>query len=433
MKFYSTNHTISPTDLLTVLTRGLAPDGGLFIPAKIPTLSKKFLKALDKQSLIDIGHTIAREFLAGIPTVKLKSILQDSLNFPIPLRQLDKNLFVLELFHGPTLAFKDVGARFLARLLSYYLQQTNQTINIIVATSGDTGSAVASGFYKVPGVHVYILYPHKRVSRLQEQQLTTYGNNIHAFAIKGSFDDCQRLAKALLNNPKLQTKKNLSSANSINFGRLLPQSFYYFHAIAELHRLGIFESPVVVVPSGNFGNLVAGLMAKKMGLPIKQFIAATNRNNVVPQFLKTGKFKPRPSHQTISNAMDVGNPSNFARLVELYKHSLLAIRRDIIGTSISEALTKQTIKKIYQHYNYTIDPHTAVGIAAAWHYQKQRGTSHPIVVLSTAHPAKFKDTLEPILHQKISLPSALKQVLKKKKHVLLLPANEQIVQQQLLN
>ncbi len=432
MKFYSTNHQTPPTDLLAMLTHGLAPDGGLFMPETIPKLSEKFLYSLAKHSLAEIGNEIAQLFLTEVPKPKLRAIIQTALNFPIPLRQLDKNLFVLELFHGPTLAFKDVGARFMARLLGNFLNQTKQTVNIIVATSGDTGSAVASGFYNIPGVKVYILYPHKRVSHLQEQQLTAYGKNIQALAVKGSFDDCQALAKAILNDAELQKKKPFSSANSINFGRLLPQSFYYFHAAAELERRGIKQPPVIVVPSGNFGNLVAGLMAKKMGLPVHQFLAATNKNNIVPEYLRTGKFKPRSSRATISNAMDVGNPSNFARLLDLYGHDYQKIKNDIAGLSISETKTKKTIRSVYKQYGYIADPHTAVGIAAAWEYQKKFTTKHPLIVLGTAHPAKFKSTVESITQQKIILPIELKKVLKKSKHAILVPNNLKDIQKILL-
>ncbi len=421
MKFHSTNSKSRGFSFKQAVRLGLAPDGGLFMPDAFPKLPPDFFKKIDNLSLHQIAVQAASKFALGIPQKNLRTIIRSALNFEIPLKKLADGIYLLELFHGPTMAFKDVGARFLARSLRYLLRNNHQTLNIIVATSGDTGSAVASGFFKVPNIEVYILYPSGKVSPLQEKQLTTYGGNITALEVKGTFDDCQKLAKQVLADKKLNKIMQFSSANSINFGRLLPQSFYYFWAVAQLQKLGINEFPAIVVPSGNVGNLFAGLMAKKMGLPVKGFVAACNSNDILPKYLETGKFLPKRSKKTISNAMDVGNPSNFARMLELYKNSYKKMSRDITGYSISDQATRQTIRQVYQKTGYILDPHTAVGVAAALRYQKQ-DKNHPIIVLSTAHPAKFKGIVEPIIKKHLPLPKQLQAAMgKKKKSIVINP------------
>jgi len=421
MKFHSTNKQAKNFSLPEVLRLGLAPDGGLFMPNRLPKLGRGFFAELPKYTFSEIAQKVAGEFISEIPAADLRKMVTAAFNFSVPLKKLDDDLYILELWHGPTLAFKDFGARFMARALGYFLNQSREQLNIIVATSGDTGSAVASGFFKAPNIRVFILYPSGKVSLLQEKQLTTFGANITAVEVRGSFDDCQALAKQALNDRKLNVVMNFSSANSINFGRLLPQSLYYFYGVAKLRQKGIKRPPIFVVPSGNFGNLTAGILAKKMGLPVARFIAATNLNAIVPNYLASGVFSPRQSRPTISNAMDVGNPSNFARLRELYHDNYRQMGKDIIGLSISDSETRQTIKQVYKNYSYLLDPHTAVGIAAARRYQKLNKRRQPFVVLSTAHPAKFKEIVEPIIGQKISLPARLRAVALKKKSSVVIP------------
>lgn len=415
MLFNSTKNKSRKFSLGQVLILGLAPDGGLFVPSTTPVMPKSFFKKIKDLPFKKIAFKVSQKFIQGVPEKILKKIIKDSFNFPVPLKKIGPNLYILELFNGPTLAFKDFGARFMSRLISEFLKRQKKWLNIIVATSGDTGSAVASGFFQTPSIQVYILYPSKRVSRLQELQLTTYGKNITALEVKGSFDDCQKLAKQILNDKKLAEQKIFSSANSINFGRLLPQSFYYFWGYAQLQKLGLKQKPIFVVPSGNFGNLTAGLMAKKIGLPVERFVAATNSNDIVPRYLTTGLFLPKKSKKTISSAMDVGNPSNFARMLELYKHNVKKMVEDISGFSISDAETRRTIKRVYKETGYILDPHTAVGIAAALKYRDQTKSTAPLIVLSTAHPAKFKEIVEPLIQKKVKLPQQLSKIISKKK------------------
>lgn len=415
MKFHSTNKKSKNFTFPEVLRKGLAPDGGLFMPDFFPVVSKNVIKNISSASFNGIAFKVSKKFIKEIPEGKLKKIVEGAFNFSAPLKKIEENLFVLELFHGPTMAFKDFGARFLARCLGYFLQREKNVLNIIVATSGDTGSAVASGFFKVPNIRVFILYPSGKVSPLQERQLTTYGHNITALEIKGSFDDCQKLAKQVLTDTQLNRQIPFSSANSINFGRLLPQALYYFWGYARLKKLLKHQHPIFVVPSGNFGNLTSGLIAKKMGLPVYKFIAATNNNRIVPKYLATGKFIPQKSKQTISNAMDVGNPSNFARMLELYNYDYKKMGKDIVGISITDADTRKTIKDIFKQTGYICDPHTAVGITAALRYKKTSREKHPLIVLSTAHPAKFREIVEPVIHRKLVLPKQLQAAMKKRK------------------
>ncbi|MBD3290941.1 threonine synthase, partial [candidate division KSB1 bacterium] len=362
MKFYSTKNRANAVSLRKAVLKGMPADNGLYMPETIPEFEPSFFNRTSA-SFQEVSFEIARQFVEDdIPGTILSEIISDAINFDAPLIRLSEQVHVLELFHGPTLAFKDFGARFMSRIMSYFVQESDQSLNVLVATSGDTGSAVANGFYGVPGINVIILYPSGKISDIQEKQIATLDKNITALEIDGTFDDCQQLVKSAFLDPDLDREMRLTSANSINIARLLPQSFYYFRAIAQLKNSSKNEI-IVSVPSGNFGNLTAGLIAGKMGLPLTKFVAATNTNAVVPEYLESGKFVPRPSLQTISNAMDVGNPSNFARMLDLYDHSVKKMRSDIIGHSYSEESTRQVIKDVKEQFGYTLDPHGAVGFA----------------------------------------------------------------------
>lgn len=397
------------------MRKGLAPDGGLYMPKEIPVLPDSFWSSLKELSFNEIAFEIAKPYFGGeLSDEELHSVIEDAFNFPVPITDVEENNFVLELFHGPTLAFKDFGARFMARLFSEKARKDQQEVTILVATSGDTGSAVAHGFYKVDGVKVCLLFPKGKVSKLQEQQMATLGENVTALEVEGVFDDCQRLVKQAFTDQELNSKMRLSSANSINIARLLPQSFYYAYAVSVLQKKGIDE-PVFSVPSGNFGNLTGGLLAMKMGMPAKHFLAATNVNDVVPEYLKGDQFEPRDSVQTISNAMDVGNPSNFARIKHLFDGSDSAIREQITGYSYTDEETRETIRQVFEEFEYLLCPHTAIGYRAVKQYQTERGESLPIVTLATAHPVKFRDVIEPEINQEIEIPVRLKVWLQKEK------------------
>lgn len=418
MKYISTRQQ-EETNIKTAILKGLADDGGLFMPEYIPKLDSEFFENLSNFTLQEIGFRVAKEFLGeSISDENLKEIIDEVLNFEIPGVKISENTYSLELFHGPTMAFKDVGARFMARMMSYFSE--GKPMKVIAATSGDTGSAVASGFFGVPGIEVYILYPKGKVSPLQEKQLTTWGGNIKALEIDGTFDDCQALAKQILSDEELNQKFTLTSANSINIARLIPQSFYYFWAFAQLQKLG---KPIVLsVPSGNFGNLTAGLFAKKMGLPIHQFIASTNENDVVPKFLETGNYQPKPSKQTISNAMDVGNPSNFERMKSLFSNDVSEFRKEIVSYSFSDEETKNTMRKVKKEFNYTLDPHGAVaylGLENLRQAQSDNISENFIgILLETAHPAKFVEVVEEVLKEKVIIPEKLEAFNKKEKQSL---------------
>ncbi len=384
--------------------RSLPADRGLYMPDHIPTLSQNFITHIEQYTFEEIAFNVIGSVIGDeIPTAKLRSIVEETVNFPAPVVSLDDDTHVLELFHGPSLAFKDFGARFMAQMMSYYNRGENQELTILVATSGDTGGAVAAGFYKVPGVRVIILYPSGKVSELQEKQLTTLGENITALEIDGTFDDCQSIVKSAFLDKDLNDKYRLSSANSINIARLLPQSLYYFEAYKQLKDKG--RHLVFSIPSGNFGNLTAGLLAKRMGLPVGKFIAATNANDIVPEYLKSGEYAPKPSVQTISNAMDVGNPSNFQRMEDLYGSTWNSMKKDIVGYSYSDGQTKEAIKVIHDKYGYVMDPHGAVGYLALEAYQSVVKNTNG-VILETAHPAKFLPVMEPILGD-IDIPQRL--------------------------
>lgn len=392
-------------------------DKGLYMPEQIPVLDDKFLNNLDNYTLPEIAFHVAQNMLAGaIPDDDLKAIIHDAINFLAPVVELEKGVFVLELFHGPSLAFKDFGARFMSRVMSYFLEEGEKQLDVLVATSGDTGGAVALGFLGVPNTRVTILYPKGKVSQIQELQLTTNGQNIRALEIDGTFDDCQALVKQAFTDAELNKKFRLTSANSINIARLIPQTFYYFNAYAQLLRQGI-SKVVFAVPSGNFGNIGAGLLAWKMGLPVEQFIAATNANDTVPEFLKTGVYQAKPSVATVSNAMDVGNPSNWVRIADLFKADNDELKRQITGYTYNDDDTLNAIQEVFDQYNYVVCPHTAI----AWKALKAYQTEHPAadtagVFLSTAHPCKFPDVFTTQIAQEIDIPAQVADLEKKDRH-----------------
>lgn len=414
MHFYSTNHKSPNVFFKKAVLQGMPNDGGLYMPERVPEMPEEFFGNINTLSFQEISFRVAKTLLGDdLSESVLQEIIEDAINFDAPLVPLTENISTLELFHGPTLAFKDFGARFMARLFSYFVKNDNRELTILVATSGDTGSAVAHGFYRVPGVRVVILYPANKVSRIQEQQFTTLGENITALEIDGTFDDCQRLVKAAFTDRNLNEQLQLTSANSINIARLIPQTFYYFYGYAQLH--GKSNSVVLSVPSGNYGNLTAGLIAKKMGLPIHQFLAASNANDIIPEYLQSGKFNPRPSVETISNAMDVGDPSNFARILELYKNDLSVIRGDIFGASFTDDETRDAIQEVDSKYNYTMDPHGAVGFLALRNYLESQDQKFSGIFLETAHPAKFLEHVQPLVNHKVEIPERLEASLEKAK------------------
>ena len=411
MLFYSTNGQSPKVRFEEAVLQGLASDKGLFFPVTIPKLPSSFFDSIEELSPAGIAFQVASKFVGDeIPEEKLKQIVTETVDFPIPLVEVENDIFSLELFHGPTLAFKDVGARFMALTLRYFLEKKNKPATILVATSGDTGGAVASGFYNVEGINVAILYPSGKISTSQEKQLTTWGKNIYALEIDGTFDDCQRLVKEAFADSELKTKYGLTSANSINIARLLPQSFYYFFAYKQLkNKLKPF---VISVPSGNLGNLTAGLIAWKMGLPVDRFVVASNRNDVVTKYLHTGLFESKPSVLTVANAMDVGNPSNFARVLEVFDRNYETLKRKLIGYSFNDEEIKQCIATVYQKTGYTLDPHGACAYMALLQERKESETG---IFLETAHPAKFSETVSVTIGKPISIPSTLEAIVKKEK------------------
>jgi threonine synthase len=409
MKFISTRdlNQLSPVNLREAVLQGLADDGGLFMPSSINLISKEELEKMPFMNLPEIGSFLLGHFLGNsINKVQLDNICNEVFNFPVSLVEVENGIHSLELFHGPTLAFKDVGARFMSRLMGSFSLDKNNEIKVAVATSGDTGSAVAAGFHGVKGIEVYILFPKGKVSRMQEKQLTTWGDNITAIEVDGVFDDCQKHVKSLLADEELKKNILLTSANSINIARLLPQAVYYAYAWSRLQHL---KKPLVIsVPSGNFGNLTAGLLAQKAGIPIHHFIASTNINDVVPSYLKDGKFLPRPSIQTISNAMDVGNPSNFERMLHLFGNDHQSMKQVVTGYHFSDSETKAAIRTISERTSYVADPHGAVGYLGLQKFISENPFDMTGVFLETAHPAKFPETVEESLGKKISVPQRLK-------------------------
>lgn len=411
MRYYSTNKQAPFASLEEAVVKGLASDKGLFMPMTIRRLPQEFYDEIDSLSFQEIAYRVADAFFGeDVPAEILKEIVYDTLNFDVPLVQVKDNIYSLELFHGPTLAFKDVGGRFMARLLSYFIRKEGRKqVNVLVATSGDTGSAVANGFLGVEGIHVYVLYPKGKVSEIQEKQFTTLGQNITALEVDGTFDDCQALVKAAFMDSELNERLLLTSANSINVARFLPQAFYYFYAYAQLKRAGRAANAVICVPSGNFGNITAGLFGKKMGLPIRRFIAANNRNDIFYQYLQTGRYNPRPSVATIANAMDVGDPSNFARILALYDNNHAAIAMEISGATYTDEQIREAVKEAYWETGYLLDPHGACGYRALSESLQPGETG---VFLETAHPAKFLETVEDIIGNKVEIPVKLKEFMK---------------------
>jgi threonine synthase len=434
MRYVTTRGHAPATSLEWALFDGLAPDGSLYMPESIDEWSDAEMAALPSLSLTEIGMRVLRPYTAGeIGEQQLASIVGDGLNFPIPLVEVEPGLSALELFHGPTLAFKDVGARVMARLISA-LHDGGAPTSVLVATSGDTGSAVGHAFHGVPHTRVIVLYPDGRVSPRQEAQLTMFNadrdTNVRAYAIAGNFDDCQRLVKAASSDADLLKQVRLTSANSINIGRLLPQMVYYFHALAQLGGRGA-AGAVVSTPSGNFGNLTAGLMAKRAGLQINRFVAATNVNDVVPVYLETGRFEAHASRQTVANAMDVGNPSNFDRMLYMYRGSVDAMRRDITGSRHEDGEVVATIRRVYEACGYLLDPHSAIAYLGLKERDADRG-SRPGVFLATAHPAKFHEIVEAAVGHAIDRPAPLAEALARPKHILRMGASLDAVRERLL-
>lgn len=416
MKYYSTNKNTPQVSLREAVVKGLASDNGLFMPEHINKFEPSFFNNIQNLTFQEIAFEVAKKFFGeDIEESKLKEIVFDTLEFDCPIVKVNDSIYSLELFHGPTLAFKDVGARFMARLLNYFLRDREKQVNVLVATSGDTGSAVANGFLGVEGIHVFVLYPKGKVSNIQESQFTTLGKNITAIEIEGSFDDCQHLVKSAFLDVKLNRELILTSANSINVARFLPQAFYYFNAYARLKELGVLENKELVfsVPSGNLGNITAGLFAREMGLPVAKFIAANNANSVVFDYLKTGKYQPQASVQTIANAMDVGAPSNFARILDLYNHSHKTISEIINGYWYSDIEIREILKRVYLNFNYLCDPHGACGFEALEECIEENQIG---VFLETAHPAKFTETVEDIIGKgNVPLPQKLAEFMKGEK------------------
>ncbi len=403
MRYYSTNGKAPLASLEKAVVKGLAEDRGLYMPERIVRLPDSFFESIQEMDFHEVACTVADAFFGeDVDRDILRSIVRETLAFDCPVVRVEEGIWALELFHGPTLAFKDVGARFMARLLGHF--RSGEPLNVLVATSGDTGSAVANGFLGVDGIRVYVLYPKGKVSPIQECQFTTLGRNIRALEIDGVFDDCQALVKQAFMDPELNDALTLTSANSINVARFLPQAFYYFWGYAQMKRAGLADKLVVCTPSGNFGNLCAGLFAKRMGLPVRRFIAANNANSVFYDYLRTGVYSPRPSVRTLANAMDVGDPSNFARIFDLYGKDWEAIRRDISGVTFDDTCIAETIRDVYGRTGYICDPHGACGYRALSDGLLPGETG---LFCETAHPAKFRDTVEPIIGSPVEIPSRL--------------------------
>ena len=413
MKYFSTNHNSPIVSFKEATIEGQAPDKGLYFPEQIPFLPKGLIENIHEYSNEEIAYQVIKPYIGDvIPDDELRRIVNETVNFDIPLVKVTDSIYSLELYHGPTLAFKDIGARFMSRCLGYFVKNQQQRVTVLVATSGDTGGAVANGFYDVEGVDVVILYPSGKVSSVQEKQLTSLGKNIHALEVSGTFDDCQQMVKQAFTDEDLNKKLFLTSANSINVARWLPQQFYYFFAYKQW--IDKANPPVISVPSGNFGNVCAGILAHISGLPVKHFLAACNANNVVPIFMQTEKYEPKNAVATISNAMDVGNPSNFVRILELFSHQFPDLQKVLSSSSCTDEETKTILKSVYQNNHYLLDPHGAVGYLALQQYLQ----SHPLqkgIVLETAHPVKFYDVVEPIINEVVPVPSSIEYQLRAEK------------------
>lgn len=417
MIFFSTSKSSTPVSLKKATLEGLAPDGGLYVPSELPRLSPEELALLENGSFTNVAFAIARKFAGSeVPLDTLSRLIDDCFDFDTPLVEIGDGTFVEELFHGPTLAFKDYGARFLARLTGYFAAEDNRMITVLVATSGDTGSAVAYGFNGIPNTRVVLLYPSGKVSRLQEQQLTTAGDNVFALEVQGDFDDCQRLVKQAFVDPDLKKGLTLTSANSINISRLIPQSFYYAWASLLMAKRFPGRLPLFSVPSGNYGNLTAGVLARMMGFPIGHFVAASNANDSVTRYLESGRFEPRPTVRTMTTAMDVGNPSNFARLLHFYGHDYRRMGAEVTGIAVSDNETAGTIREVHEACGYIMDPHTAVGYRALEAYRREHaGAGYPGIVLSTAHPVKFDEAIRTAIGQEVPIPESMLEIMEKPK------------------
>jgi threonine synthase len=436
MKYYSTNKQSPVVDFKEAAIQGQAPDKGLYFPSVIPEVEKELITGIGSFSNEEIAFRVIRPYMGdSIPEEKLFQIVTETVNFPIPLVPVTDSIASLELFHGPTLAFKDIGARFMSRCLGYFTDQgalhreTGKSITVLVATSGDTGGAVANGFYGVDGVEVVILYPSGKVSPVQEKQLTTLGRNIHALEVEGTFDDCQQMVKQAFTDTEIQQHRFLTSANSINVARWLPQQFYYFFAYKQWADKK--NPPVISVPSGNFGNICAGILAMQSGLPVTHFIAACNANDIVSDYLQTQELKPKQAVATLSNAMDVGNPSNFIRILEIFQHQFSEFKNKISPFSISDSETVETIKEVYRKYNYLLDPHGAVGYLALQRYLNENPGQKGIF-LETAHPVKFPGAVEISIGKPIEIPAAVQSVMSKEKQSVLIKAKYSSLKEYLL-
>jgi len=408
MQYYSTNNQSPKVDFRQATINGQAPDKGLYFPEQIPMLSKELIDNISSYSNEEIAYRVIKPYVGdSIPEEELRRIVSETINFDIPLVKVSDAIFSLELYHGPTLAFKDIGARFMSRCLGYFVKDLSKKVTVLVATSGDTGGAVANGFYDVEGVEVVILYPSGKVSSVQEKQLTTLGKNIHALEVAGTFDDCQQMVKQVFTDEKLNEKLFLTSANSINVARWLPQQFYYLFAYKQWQQQ---DPPVISVPSGNFGNICAGILAHVSGMPVKHFIAACNANDIVTTFMQTEKYEPKKAVATISNAMDVGNPNNFVRILEIFHHQFLDLKKVLSSYSITDDETRSTLKNVYQKQGYLLDPHGAVGYLALKQYL-QNNPGEKGIVLETAHPVKFYDVVESVIGETVTIPVIVQQQL----------------------
>ena len=421
MQYFSTNHQSPVVNFKQATIQGQAPDKGLYFPETIPQVDEYLIKNIEQYSNEEIAYQVMKPYVGNtIPEMELRKIVQETINFSIPLIPITNAIASLELYHGPTLAFKDIGARFMSRCLGYFVKDMAKKVTVLVATSGDTGGAVANGFFNVPGVDVVILYPSGKVSSVQEKQLTTLGKNIYAIEVAGTFDDCQQMVKAAFTDEELNDKLFLTSANSINVARWLPQQSYYFFAYKQWVDKN--NPPVIAVPSGNFGNICAGILAHISGLPVQHFIAACNANDVVPAYMQTQKYQPKQAIATISNAMDVGNPSNFIRILQIFNQQFAALQNKFSSVSITDEQTRATLKLVYQQHQYLLDPHGAVGYLALQQYLDTH-TNCKGILLETAHPVKFYDVVEPIIGKAVAIPAAIQAQLALQKNSTLLPAN----------
>ena len=432
MNYYSLNNQSPKVTFGEAALRGQAPDKGLYFPERVPTLPDGFIKNIKNLSKEEIGFTVLKPYVGdSLPDDVLQQIINETINFEFPLVPITDNISSLELFHGPTLAFKDVGARFMSRCLGYFNRNAYHHTTVLVATSGDTGGAVANGFLGVDGIDVVILYPSGKVSKIQELQLTTLGKNIKAIEVNGTFDDCQAMVKQVFADADLNNKLSLTSANSINVARWLPQQLYYFLAYQQWQH---DEPPVICVPSGNFGNICAGVIANISGLPVKHFLAACNANDVVPTYMQTAKYEPKQAIATVSNAMDVGNPSNFIRIIELFHQQFDSLKSMFSSVSISDEITVDTIKRVYKSHNYTLDPHGAVAFYALEQYLKEEGKSlEKGIILETAHPVKFPDTVEDAIGTEVAIPEEVKYLLDQQKQSILIEPSFEALKEWLMS